>query len=138
MQSNIEQLCVCAVKIRHKNKCVKYRFFVVPGDSPIMLGMPDIELLNILRITCDTIGGYHESRKFNSQTVETSDSPDCRIKEAPQFITDKEDMHAGKRNMSDYFRLITDRVEDKRASELLINKIHNEFSDLFIFRDRLL
>ena len=46
--------------------------FVVPGDNP------DFKLLSILRITCDIRGEPHESRKFNSQTVEASNSPSCR------------------------------------------------------------
>ena len=44
-QSNIEQLGVCTIKLRHKDNIAKYRFFVVPGDSPAWLGIPDIELL---------------------------------------------------------------------------------------------
>ena len=44
IQSIIEQLSVCTVKIRHKDKCPKCRFFVVPGDGQALLEMPDIEL----------------------------------------------------------------------------------------------
>ena len=69
------------VKIRHKRKCVKCRFFVVTDDSPKLLGMPDKELPSLLRIRCDIIGQLHDSRKLNSQTVETYESPDCRTDE---------------------------------------------------------
>ena len=48
--SNIKQLDVCSVKLRHK--VARCRFFVVPGNSPALLGMHDIELLGILRIMC--------------------------------------------------------------------------------------
>ena len=47
-QSNIEQLGMCTVKIRHKDKCVKCRLFVIPDDGSALLGMSDIELLSIL------------------------------------------------------------------------------------------
>ena len=47
-QSNIEQLVRCLVKIRHIDKCVKCRF-LVPSDCPALLGIPDIELLGIIR-----------------------------------------------------------------------------------------
>ena len=39
---------MCAVKIRHKEKCANCRLFVVPGDYPALLGMPDTEPLSIL------------------------------------------------------------------------------------------
>ena len=39
------------------------------GDGPALLAMPDIELLNTLKVTCEIIGDPHESRKFDSQTV---------------------------------------------------------------------
>ena len=55
-QSDIEQLGMCTVKLRHKNKSAQCRFFVVPGDGPALIGMPDIELLSVLRITCNVIG----------------------------------------------------------------------------------
>ena len=47
-QSNIEQLGVCAVRLRHKDKIAICRLFVVPGDGPALLGMSDIELLGIM------------------------------------------------------------------------------------------
>ena len=65
-QWDIEQIEMCTVKVRYKDKSTKYRFFVVPGYSPTPIGIPDIELLNILRITCDVRSKPHESRKFNS------------------------------------------------------------------------
>ena len=43
----------------------------------------------------------------------------------------RENVHDGKRIMSDYFKSSTDRAADKRASEVFTNKIHNEFSDVF-------
>ena len=40
-------------------------------------------------------------------------------------------MYDGKINMSDYLWSSANKAADKRASEVLINKIHNEFSDAF-------
>ena len=45
-----EQLGVCTVKWWHKDKVFWYRFFTVPGDSQSLLGVPDIDLLGILKI----------------------------------------------------------------------------------------
>ena len=56
----------------------KSRFFVVPGEGPSLLGMPDIKLLNIWKMTYEVIGSPHESRKLDLQTMEESNSPGCR------------------------------------------------------------
>ena len=46
--SIIEQLGICTVRSKHKDNANKCMFFVVPGDSPALLGLPDIEMLDIL------------------------------------------------------------------------------------------
>ena len=56
------ELGVCTVKSRHKDKTAKYRFFVVPGDGSVLLGMPDIELLDIHKIMCEVIGDTHKKQ----------------------------------------------------------------------------
>ena len=33
---------------------------MVPGNGQALLGMPDIEVLNILTINCNTIGGWKQ------------------------------------------------------------------------------
>ena len=48
-KSDIE-LSIGTLKLRQKDQCIKCRSFVVLADSPALLGMPDIELLSILRI----------------------------------------------------------------------------------------
>ena len=77
--------------------------------------MPGRELLSILGITCDEIGEHHESRKFDSQTIEASYSPSCRLNEAIKTETDRMGMHDGKINMPDYF---WSSAGDKRVSEI--------------------
>ena len=52
-QSNIKHLGVCTIRLRHKDQDVKCSFFVVPGHGPELIGMLDIELLNILKIIGD-------------------------------------------------------------------------------------
>ena len=56
------------------------RFFIVPGDSPALLGMPDIELLDIHKITCDVPDDQQMDSKFNSNTVEPSNSLSYKAK----------------------------------------------------------
>ena len=100
-QSDIVQLGICTVKLRHENKCVRCRFFVVPGNGPALLGIPDIELLSILRITCDIRGELHENKKFYSKAIDISSSPSCKANETPQMKTDRVDMHGDKKSLPD-------------------------------------
>ena len=122
------------VKLRHKDKSAQCGFFVAPVDGQALLGMSDIELLNILRITCEVISESHESRKLDSQTIEASTSPSCRTTRAPWNETDKVHTHDNNTNRPDYFRPNTNKTLDKRASQVLTNKIQEEFSDIFSHR----
>ena len=90
--------------------------------------MPDIELLSILRIMCDVIAEPHESQKLNSHTREVPNIPICRKNKAMWNETGRVSIHDCKINLPDYFRSITNKAEDKKASKVLTNKIHNEFS----------
>ena len=56
---NKEQLSRCSVRIRHNDKCVKCRFFVVQGNGPASLGMPHIEMLGV-RVMCETNVQYKQ------------------------------------------------------------------------------
>ena len=80
---------------------------------------------------CDVKGKSHETRKSDSQTIEVSNSPHCRTNETPWTDTDKTGMRVGKINMPDDFRSSANKAAEKRASEVLKNKIYNEISDVF-------
>ena len=58
-----------------------------------MLGMLDIEMLDILKIMCEMIGGQYDNRKFDSQTVQTSISPSCKANRPQQINTDNIDVN---------------------------------------------
>ena len=49
---------ICKVKIEHNNKQKICNFFAVLGNGQVLLGMPDIEILNILSINCNTVGTH--------------------------------------------------------------------------------
>ena len=75
------------------------------------------------------IGEPYESRKLDSQTIETSNSP-ITEQMKPSGVIQIVGMHVSKIKISDDFRSSLNKVADKRASEVLTNKIHNEFSDV--------
>ena len=116
---------------------MRCRFFVVPLGGPVLLGMSDIKLLNILKVMCEVIGDPHDG-SFDSKTVQASNSPGHRTNRVPKMKTDKVDTNDTNANIPYYFRSSTKRAADKRACEALTNKTHNEFSDVFFFRHRLL
>ena len=42
----------------------------MPADVLVLLGMPDIELLDILKILCKVMGDQQTDSKFDSQTIQ--------------------------------------------------------------------
>ena len=76
-QSNIEQLSRCSVKIRHYDKCVNCRFFVVTCNGSALLEIPYIELSSIIRVMCETIGNKANSWQCDAQHRLAADSQNC-------------------------------------------------------------
>ena len=112
-QSDIQQLVICTVRLRHKDRYATCRSFVVPRDCPSLLGIPDIELLNIVKIMCEVIGDPHESQKFDLQAIGVSKSPSCRRSRVPQNKTDKVDVNDTNAIMPDYFRSAPTKLQTK-------------------------
>ena len=44
---------MCMIRLRHENKTAKCKFFVVLGDGTMLLGMPDVKILDIAKIMCE-------------------------------------------------------------------------------------
>ena len=59
----------------------KMHLFVVPGKGDMSLGMLDINLLNILKISCDTVGARKEEKGVNynqnKQNTISAESEQC-------------------------------------------------------------
>ena len=71
---------------------------------------------------------------FNSKAKQITNSPSYRANNAQQIKADKVNANDTNSHMPDYFRSSINRAVDKGVSQVLIEKIHNEFSDVF-FRD---
>ena len=54
-KTNITQLGTCTVVIKFKNIKKRYVFFVVPGNSQVLLGMPYTASLKLININIDSI-----------------------------------------------------------------------------------
>ena len=65
-------LGTCTVKIEHKNKNKMCKFFVVPGNGQALLGMPDIDVLNIISIDIHSIGTEYDAGNDNCCTNEVA------------------------------------------------------------------
>ena len=63
--TTIMELGRCKLQIENNDKYIKCIFFVVHGNGEALLGMPYIELLNILNINCNTIGTEKEGKGAN-------------------------------------------------------------------------
>ena len=119
------------MKLRHKDKVVRCRFFVVPGYTQALLGIPEIELHDKLKIMCDVIEGQHTDRKFDPQTMKPPCPLSCKANTDVEYKSDNADVVNNVPNMADYFRLSINREADKKASQLIMQKIHNIFSNVF-------
>ena len=103
----------------------------MPGGGPVLLGMPDIELLCIMKIMCEVVGDQQADRKFNSQTIKLSSTQSCKPNTDWEIKSDNEDVFTFNPNVPNYFRSSTGREADKRENLALTQRIHSEFSDVF-------
>ena len=142
--SKIQQSGRYTAKIRHNDKYLKCRFFVVPGVCPALLSIPDRVLLGIKRVMCKIAGKKTTGRKTDSQTRQVPGSQNCKTKKDPQAKPGKSKLSKGKinmpnyhnsskitTNMPDYFDSSENEEVDKRVSEVITKRINNEFNYLF-------
>ena len=59
---------MCNTKLRHNNIQKICKFIVGSGNGQVLLGMPDIDTLNIIKINCNTIGTHYKDSKDNCST----------------------------------------------------------------------
>ena len=83
--------------------------------------MPDIKLLDILKIMCKVMGNEAGS-KFDFQRTQPSNAPSCKANMGLQIKTDTMDLNDANSNMPDYFRSSINRTADKRASQVIMHK----------------
>ena len=116
----------------------------MPGDGPALLGVPDTEFLSIKRVMCKTVDNKTTSSKFYLQISHVPDSQNCKTNKDLQAKLDKDCKSKDKTNVSNYHNSSKSKTSmpynlnssdnkeaDKRASDTITNRLHNEFNDLF-------
>ena len=76
----IEQLGTCTAIIKFKNFKKKCVFFVVPGNSQALLGLPDTAALNIINLNIDSIQKEIRECKTNRGQETHAETEDCTNK----------------------------------------------------------
>ena len=67
-KTTVTQLGICTILIEHKYNKKKCRFFVVPGNGQVLLGMPDTDALNIINMNIHSIGAENAGIVSGVQT----------------------------------------------------------------------
>ena len=81
---------MCTVVVEHKNNKKKCRFFVVPRNGQVLLGMPDTDALHIINISIDSIGAKDARVSewcANMQTVWSPNQSRKQLQSATQTWT---------------------------------------------------
>ena len=139
---------ICKAQIEHNNKKM-CKLFVVPGNGHTLLGMPDIDTLNIKPINCYTIEtdranncstnaaiqqvSRHEQHYTNmmqeADRVEkcyaNTDSISKFDKKDKPIVIDKES------NTINYFIPGPNQDNDKRVSDEIAQQLQGDFNDVF-------
>ena len=75
--------------------------------------MPDIELLGLLKVTCEVVEGQQADRKFNSQTIQLSNGRRCKANTDWEITSDTSDVLNANSKMPDFFRSSVNRAAKK-------------------------
>ena len=89
---------------------------------PRLLGIHDIELLGILKITCEVVEDQETDRKFYFQKIQPSNISSCKANTGQWIKTDNADVIDADSNMPDYFRSSINRTADKKPTQVLKKK----------------
>ena len=134
--TEIPQLGTCVVQIEFKDVTKHCVFFVVLGNSQVLLGIPDTMMLNIINVNFDSIQAEAvECRTNTKQEVEqdmkqhTSKVPNAVINttQTPNGQIDSNNSNV----VIDYFYSSQDTSGNKKDSAVMTKKVHGKFSDVF-------
>ena len=87
------------------------------GDGQVLLGKPDIELLDRLKITCKVVENQQVDRKFDSQTIKPTFDLNCRTITLNQRRSNSVDVINNNPNMLDCLRLVQIKRQTKKQAD---------------------
>ena len=110
-------------------------FFVVPGNSQVLLGLPDTAALNILNLNIDSIQVEVVSYKTNREQEAHTVVEGCTKRDTVGVIKQEANGQNGQNQSNkliNYFYSSKNTEADKRESNTMTQKIHNTFSDVLM------
>ena len=141
-KTNITQIGTCAVGIKFKNIKKRCVFFVVSGNSQVLLGMPDTAAHKLININIDSIQVEVGECKTN-----TGDTRKANIEQDMHMVkkccantdahfktkqgTNRQNGHNNTNKITNHFFSSSDVDADKRKSSKLMWEIHNTYGDVF-------
>ena len=108
---SFEQLGMCTQRLTHKDKIAR-RFFVVPEDIPVLLGMSDFKLLEKVKIMCEVVVDQQANRKLDSQTTQPCNGPSCKANKSQHIKTENAVVNDANPYASDYLRSSISKAAD--------------------------
>ena len=144
-KTSITQLGTCKVTIEHKNNTKRCHFFVVPGNSQALLGMPDIDALQILTIKIDSIGAEDAGNTQNNINTDAAQESDANQETniAVKFCANttsisksinnrnRSTAYTNANTLTKYFLPCPNYEKDKRKSTELTQQIYKGFDSVF-------
>ena len=108
----------------HKDKQKPCRFFVVPGESPALLGMMDVETLELVSVNCNMIELDWMNRQSKEQKMQAKSSTN-------KYLTYDTANGIKCNNIIDYFLAVPDKEAVIERSAKLAKSIQQELADIF-------
>ena len=109
-------------------------FFVFPGNSQALLGMPDKAALNIINLNIHSIQKEKRNCKANRRQDMHDVTEDCTNKDAQSGAKqddNSQQQHSQTNKLINYFYSSNNTVTDKSKSSAMIQRIHETFGDVF-------
>ena len=81
-------MCMVTIKFKSSKKCCVF-FFLVPGNSQALLGMPDMAVLNIHNLNIDSIQAQVANCRTNREQETHRVVEDCTNTNTAEIIKQK-------------------------------------------------
>ena len=130
---------MCTVEVEHKNNKKKYRFFLVSRGRQALLGMPDTDALNIIKININSIGAEQAKCCTNMHTVWGSGPKQEMVRGVMCYTNmdsisnswDNKTKPIVEKKIPQKQQSISFQVLTMKATRKATQQIHKDFDDVF-------